>query len=560
MSVVVMGENFSPIRRTIKNNNIFLVTDSNGNILSNNTSGYGLYTDDTRFLSRLELKLNDSDPVILSSSTETGHSSIIIGTNTAIKDNLDNKKQLDQETIQIKRESIIYGALFETITIANYNLSKVGLKLELFFEADFLDIFEVRKLSSVIKGAKTPPACEEDTLKYTYYDTSGATMATEISFIDNQPDSIKGEKVVFDFELEPCEQKIIKYQIKLKSTASLPEKISAYDFNEAFDFSIKNEQEIQKKTALYFSNNEDFNELLQRGYKDINMLTTKAHYGEYVAAGIPWFTTLFGRDSLITARQTLMLNPEIAKNVLITLAKFQGKEDNPWKDEEPGKIPHELRFGELARSNIIPHSPYYGSVDSTALWLILFYDYFKWTNDIELLQNLWPNALACLSWIDENLKITGYASYQKRSAEGLDNQCWKDSYNSNLHEDGSFAKAPLSPVEVQGYTYAAKNRMAELAGIMGDLELQSRLIPSVAEFKKAFHEDYWMEDKQFYALGLDNEKRQMKVIASNPGHCIETGLIDRYYANIVAERFFESDMFSGWGIRTLSKECYSYNP
>lgn len=559
MSVVITGENFSPIRRTIKNNNIFLVTDANGNIVSNNASGYGLYTDDTRFLSRLEFKINNSDAIILSSSTETGHSSIIIGTNGTIKDNISDKI-IEQESVQIKRESIIYGAYFETITIANYNLVPIGVKIDLFFESDFLDIFEVRNISSLIKGTRTPPLYEDGVLKFIYFDTTGATLTTEITFIEESPDTMKYGTATFEFELEPSAKKEIKYQINLRSTASLPEKVCAYDFNEAFEFAIKRDKEIVKSTARYSSNNEDFNELLIRGYKDINMLTTRAHYGEYVAAGIPWFTTLFGRDSLIAARQALMLNPNIAKNVLITLARFQGKEDNPWRDEEPGKIPHEIRFGELARSNIVPHSPYYGSVDATALWIMLLYDYFKWTNDIETLKTLWPNAIACLNWIKSNLRITGYTSYLKRSAEGLDNQCWKDSRSSIVHEDGTWALPPLSLIEPQGYTYAAKTRMAELAQYMDNILLKNSLLESAERFKKKFHKDFWMEDKQFYALGLDKDGKQMKVITSNPGQCIETGLFDIEYSNLIADRFFTPDMFSGWGIRTLSRGCLAYNP
>lgn len=560
MSVTKMGEKFSPIRRTIKNNNIFLVTDGNGNIVSNNTSGYGLYTDDTRFLSRLELKLNDSDGVILSSSTETGHSSIVIGTNTTIHDTLDPERIIPQETVQVKRESIIYGSYFETITITNYNLHTIGLKLDLFCEADFLDIFEVRNIASIVQGKRSEPTYKDGVLSFVYYDTTGATLTTDIEFIDEKPTVKDDGNIVFKFSLEPTHSKVIKYKIRLRSTASFPEKLQAYDFTEAFEKSIIQEREVRDKYAYYLSDNEDFNDLLKRGTKDIRMLITRAHYGEYIAAGIPWFTTLFGRDSLITARQALMLSPDLAKNVLFTLARFQGKEDNPWKDEEPGKIPHEIRFGELARSNIIPHSPYFGSVDATALWLILLYDYFKWTNDVESLNKLWKNAIDCMKWIDHNLKETGYASYSKRSANGLDNQGWKDSHNSNVHADGSLAEAPISLAEVQGYTYDAKLKMAKLAEYMNDISLKEKMLKDAEEFKKRFNKDFWMEDKGFFAQGLDKNGKKMEVITSNPGHCLESGLIDEAYIDKVAERFFEPDMFSGWGIRTLSKYDLSYNP
>jgi glycogen debranching enzyme len=560
MPITKMSEKFSPIRRTIKNNGIFLVTDADGNITDGTTSGYGLYTDDTRFLNKLELKLNDSDSIILSSSTETGHSSIVIATNNVIKDTLDPDRIIPPETVQIKRESIIYGSYFETITLSNYNLYTIGLKIDLFFEADFLDIFEIRKIESVVHRDCSKPVFEKGILKYVYHDTTGATLSTEIEFIEGTPDVVQDGKTVFEFTLEPAEKKVIKYQIRLRSTASLPEKLNAYDFTEAFEKTLKQEQKSREKFALFTSDNEDFNELLARGVKDINMLTTRTHYGEYIAAGIPWFTTLLGRDNLIIARQTLMLCPEIAKNVLFTLARFQGKEENSWRDEELGKMPQEIRFGELARSDIIPHSTYYGAVDTTSLWLMLLYDYYKWTNDTESIKKLWPNALDCIKWIFNNLKITGYASYLKKSTKGLNNQGWKNSDNSNIHADGSLAQSPISPVEVQGYTYAALCKTAELAAFMNDNELEENLLNEALELKKRFNKDFWVEEKQFFAFGLDKDGKQMQSITSNPGHCLETGIIDEEYLNVVIQRFFEPDMFSGWGIRTLSKYDQAYNP
>jgi len=561
MSVTLMGENFNPIRRTIKNNKIFLVTDQNGDIVGGNTSGFGLYADDTRFLSRLELKINNTKPVILSSSSEAGHSSVIIGTNVVMPDNVDPAKKIIQETVQVKRESIIYGDYFETITIANYNLFEIGTKLELFFDADFLDIFEVRNISPIEKGGQKKVIYENDSLKFIYQDITGATLAAEIVFIEETPINIQDGTVLFEFSLGTNAKKEIKYQINLRSTASLSEKLSAYDFNEAFEKAVIDDKNWLESSARFFSNNEDFNEMMTRGSRDINMLRINAHYGEYIAAGIPWFTTLFGRDSIITARQCLLLNPNIAKNTLETLARFQGKEDNPWRDEEPGKILHEIRFGELARSNKIPHSPYYGTVDATPLWIILLYDYFKWTNDRETLDKLWVNALDCLMWMDNYALINnGYASYIKRSPEGLDNQGWKDSWNSNIHKDGSYAEAPIALIEVQGYFYAAKIRLAQLADYKGENNLKLKLLAEAQKFKEKFHRDFWMEDLQFYAMGLDKYGKQMKVISSNPGHCLETGIIDDYYANIIAEKFFTVNMFSGWGIRTLSNEIISYNP
>jgi len=560
MSVNIEGEKFSPVRRTIKHNDIFLVTDSNGNVIGNNDSGHGLYFGDTRFLSRLEFRLNGTLPIVLSSSTETGYSSIVIGTNISLKDNFKPEKIIPQETIQIKRESIIYGSYFETITIENYNLFKAGINLELFFEADFLDIFEVRHISSLQHEPRRQFCSNHNRFVFSYHDITGADLETEIYFNNKHNSAICEDKVSYDFILNPGEKIEIKYQINLKSTAELPKKIIASDFNEAFELLLEDDKLWKKEASLFNTDNEDFKEMLQRSHKDINMLVTKASYGEYIAAGIPWYVTLFGRDSLITARQALMFNPKLAKNVLETLAKFQGNKINPWCDEEPGKILHEIRFGELARSNKIPHSPYYGSVDSTPLWIILLYDYFKWTDDRETLVKLWGPALKCLDWMENFALYNGFACFSQKSDKGLEIQSWKDSNNSHMHSDGSLAQAPIASVEVQGYFYSAKIKMAKLASYMNNFELSIRLANEAKEFKSRFHRAFWMEDMQYYALGLDKYGKQLKVISSNAGHLLETGILEQYYADIVAERLFQKDMFSGWGIRTLSSQCIAYNP
>lgn len=567
MSVNIKDENFSLERRTIKHNDIFLVTDENGNIFSRSSSGYGLYFGDTRFLSRLELKLNGIYPIVLSSSTETGHSSIVIGTNSNINDHFDPEKIIPQETIQIKRESIIYGSYFETITLENFNFFEVGIKLEFFFEADFLDIFEIRNIefkdfdkNNIHKIFDFP---EKNKLHFSYTDTTGAVLGTEIKFINGSlisPTKIENNKVVYEFKLEPASKKIIKYRIDLKSTANLPKKFVAEDFNQALDMVLADEKKLYEKSSCFMADNADFNEMIQRGHKDINMLITKANYGNYIAAGIPWYTTLFGRDSLIAARQCLMLNPDFAKNVLQTLARFQGKKCDEWRDEEPGKILHEIRFGELARGNKVPHSAYYGTVDATPLWIILLYDYYKWTNDTETLEKLWVNALVCIDWMEKYGFYNGFASYIRKSEKGLENQSWKDSNNSHMHKNRTLAEPPIASVEVQGYFYSAMSKMAKLAYFMDNHELSKKLTSEARDFKKRFHEAFWMADEEYYALALDKHGQQLKVISSNPGHLLETGILEQYYAEKIEKRLFQEDMFSGWGIRTLSSDCLSFNP
>lgn len=560
MSVILEGGKFNPVRRTIKRDNIFLVTDEEGNVISDNISGYGLYHGDTRFLSRFELLINNTHPVTLSSSTESGHSSVIIGTNIRIPDNLAPDKFITQETIQIRREGIICGAYFETLTLANYNPVEVGIKLELYFEADFLDIFEVRNVESFIACNIQKSIIKANSLVFEYEDITGALQETEIVFDTRIPGDIQENKVVYELTLPSGHKQELKFHINLKSTALLREKTNATDYTEAFSINMEDTKKWNEKTTKFHTENEDFKEMINRSKSDIHMLNTKAAYGEYISAGIPWYTTLFGRDSIIAARQSLILCPDIARNVLKTLAKFQGKDVDDWREEEPGKILHEVRFGELARSNKIPHTPYYGTVDATPLWLILFYEYFKWTNDIETLETLWDNAMACLSWMDNYGLHNDFAFYKRKSEGGLTNQAWKDSWDAYMHADGTIAKAPISPVEVQGYFYSAKVKMARLAGYLHKHDLAERLLAEAKDLRRRFHAAFWMEDMGYYAHALDKDGKQLKVITSNPGHLLETGILYEEYAQKVANRLFEQDMFSGWGIRTLSYDCIAYNP
>ncbi|HSA06460.1 MAG TPA: glycogen debranching N-terminal domain-containing protein, partial [Candidatus Gastranaerophilales bacterium] len=559
MSVILYGDKYNPIRRTIKHNNIFLVTNEEGNILGGSLSGYGLYLGDTRFLSKFEIRINDSYPLLLSSSTETGDSSIIIGTNLKIADHFNPEEFIPQETIQIKREGIICGAYFKTITIANYNLFKVGIKLELFFDADFLDIFEVRNLETLSAPHEKTVLIESNSLNFQYADITGAFQSTNIIFTSENPQKIEENKVTYEFILPPASKKELKCKINLKSTALLHE-TTAFNFKEALEKNTEESKKWSDKITKFYTDNNDFREMLYRSQKDLNMLQTKTVYGEYISAGIPWFTALFGRDSIIAAKQALLLCPDIAKNVLEALAKFQGTKQDAWREEEPGKILHEIRFGELARSNKIPHSPYYGSIDSTPLWIILLYEYFKWTNDMETVDKLWVNALECLNWMDNYPLYNGFASYKKKSEKGLDNQAWKDSWDSYKHINGDLAEPPISPVEVQGYFYSAKMKMASLANYRGETKLASELYSKTGDFKRNFHRAFWMEHEQYYALGLDKNGNQLQVISSNPGHLLETGILETEYASKVADRILQNDMFNGWGIRTLSYDSRVYNP
>ena len=319
----------------------------------------------------------------------------------------------------------------------------------------------------------------------------------------------------------------------------------------------------RKQCTRYRTSNVQLSDFLERAILDLRMLTAHDDNGtEYLDAGIPWYSALFGRDALITAYQALAVNTDLAWSTLRGLAVLQGKEDDEWREEEPGKILHEVRVGELARADEIPHTPYYGSVDSTPLWLNLLHGAYRWTGDLDSVRELWPNVQAALAWIDEHgdMDGDGYIEYRRRSPGGLENQGWKDSDEAIPHPDGTEARPPIALVEVQGYVYQAKRNIARLARALGEHDLADHLDREAAELKDRFNRDFWMEKEGFYCLALDGEKRQVTTITSNPGHCLWSRIVDDDKASKVVRRLVSPALSSGWGIRTLATRQSAYDP
>ena len=295
-----------------------------------------------------------------------------------------------------------------------------------------------------------------------------------------------------------------------------------------------------RSTTAVATDNELFNLTVSRSVADLRLLVNEgpAEGQRYIAAGVPWFTTLFGRDSIITAIQTLPFRPQVAVETLDVLASLQATEVDEWRDAEPGKILHELRTGETARAGELPHSPYYGSIDSTPLWLILLGETYDWTGDRALVDRLWPNAMAALRWIDEwgDRDGDGFVEYERRSKRGLLNQGWKDSGDAIRDRHGREAKPPIALAEVQGYVYDAKHRLAGLARMRGEVELAVRLDRDADELQRRFEDRFWVEDQRYYAMALDAEKRQADAVGSNAGQCLWTGIVSPAHARDVADR------------------------
>ncbi|MBD2676397.1 MULTISPECIES: amylo-alpha-1,6-glucosidase [Nostoc] len=568
---------------TVKDDDLFLVTDTIGNIsgcsLNDGNPSMGLFCCDTRFLNRLELQIEGRSPVLLSSTAEKGLLLSVLCTNPRIDE------RLRAETVGIRREMVLNGALFEEIEVSNYSTTTISFELSISFDADFVDLFEVRGyerekrgrllrlveptaedgIFSLVNGVspvtKELHASREEFLTLAYQGLDGSVMESRLIFQHRQPDYFKGYTAVWQLELASHETQKLGYRVNMVTNNKSTSTVSApATLGQAKAAEWMEEQHWVQQITRISSDKSIFNRVIERAEEDMYLL--RQSFGKYktVSAGVPWFSTLFGRDSLITASQTLMLNSQIAKETLILLATYQGKTDDEWREEEPGKILHELRLGEMARCQEIPHTPYYGTVDATPLWLMLYAEYYAWTNDHELLELLWPNALAAMEWVDRNTQQTGYLSYYCRSKRGLANQGWKDSGDCIVDHKGELANGPIALCEVQAYVYAAKMRLAEIARMKKRLDLADRWQEEAKNLKVRFNRDFWMEDQDFCALALDGDGKRVDSITSNPGHCLHLGIFTPEKAYSVAERLRAPDMFNGWGIRTLSSLSPAYNP
>jgi glycogen debranching enzyme len=544
----------------VKEGETFLYSDIEGNLDDRVELGLGLYHMDTRFLSHFRLRIAERDPILLSSSAERVYVSHVDLTNPDLY--REDRPAISQHTLNIRRIRAIRGRLYERIRIKNYNPHPIEVDLDLTFGADFADLFEVRGLTRETRGTYDPPTTSERSIEFGYTGEDGVRRRTRIEFgVRPARVEVRGDLVQawFTVHLPAHETTTIPLVVEPVVEDSYP---PPGDFDEVVH-SLRHDYEAwERESAQIRTDNEVFDQLLTRGLRDLRGLYTDLDGAGIIAAGIPWYVAIFGRDTMITSHQMLMLSSRPARESLQVLAGFQGSEVDDWRDKEPGKILHEIRKGELARSGYIPHSPYYGSVDATPWFLILLAQYFRWTNDLGFVKELLPAAEAALEWIDRygDADNDGFVEYRSRSPRGLRNQGWKDAHDSVIHTDGRIAELPIALAEVQAYVYMAKVRMADVYGALGDFERAVRLKDQATVLRRRFHEAFWMEEEGFFAGALDGDKQQVKTIVSNPGHGLYCGIVDARRAEAVARRLFEPDMFSGWGIRTMSKTAAGYNP
>ncbi len=559
-------------RQVIKQEALFLVSGDDGNVYPGTGCGMGLYASDTRFLSALILRLEGEVPTLLSFSAERNYLSQVEYMNQVLT--MPEGPEIPQETIYVSSIRAIANDLREQVRVVNYNPFALKLRLSLEFGADFADIFEVRGMHSQRHGTFLQPKVENgNCLVLSYMGADACFRQTRIRFGEGAPIQMIEVLPTEHFatraivhlllELGPNGgQAEFEYVLSTlhgneKATTGPPQSFMAF----VSELDQAAHRKAETKTQLWASN-AIYHLMLNRSIRDIASLTLDYDTGSFPSAGIPWFTAPFGRDALITAYQTLLLSPEIAKGTLRFLAKHQGKDDNAFRDEEPGKIMHEMRYGELSRLGVVPHTPYYGSVDSTPLFLILLSEVYRWTGDKEFVRELWDAAEGALMWLDAygDLDEDGFVEYQRRSPMGLLVQGWKDSANSVIFPDATLAEGAIALAEVQGYVYAAKKRASELCYLMDLRVLGDRLVREAEELKVAFNVAFWNEAGGFYVEALDGNKRQVDIRTSNPGHALWCGIVADDRIPLLVEQLLAPDMFSGWGIRTMSAECPVYNP
>lgn len=579
--------------QVLKHGNRYLLTDSFGDIHPD-TRGLGLYHGDTRILACSVLRVGGSRPVLLQTSVGANYRGGIQLTNPSADRNPEAKvhptEGLVGRTIGISRERLMGGdGVSERVKVVNHAANPAAVPVELELGADGADIFEVRGYPREARGQLLPVAVTDRRVTFRYVGLDGVERLTHIAFsepaeivegIDHAlPDGSNTGAAVrlrWTLRMGPGETRVLSWTIWCTDRAAAAdpadEPTSAADQAALFpsvprvspDEGAAAYHAWERGTASVDSDHELFNLVIKRSVSDLRLLVNEGP-GEdqrYVSAGVPWFTTLFGRDSLISAFQALAFRPQIAVEILDVLAAYQATHDDAFRDAEPGKILHELRTGEMARSGELPHTPYYGSVDSTPLWLILFGATFDWTGDRAMVERLWPNALAALAWIDTygDRDGDGFVEYERRSDRGLLNQGWKDSRDAIRDRIGREAEAPIALAEVQGYVFDAKRRMARLAAMRGDVELATRLDADADQLATRFEEAFWIEDRRYYAMALDRDKRQSDAIASNAGHCLWSGMVSPERARDVVEQLLRPAMFSGWGIRTYAADQPGYNP
>jgi len=542
--------------RTLKYGDTFVVLDGRGDIGAVSGESSGLFHRDTRHLSRLELLVNDAPPLLLGSNLRDDNLAFFVDlTNPDLMDG--QRIVLEKDRVHILRAIFLWrDTAYQRFGVRNYGDQAVDLRFSILFENDFADLFEVRGTHRDRRGTATAVRKSGDQVLLVYHGLDEKTRRTALNF-DPPPDLLTTNAAVYSLHLEPGAARSIFLAVSCDKAEQRP-----LPFLRGLIAARREMREQTRDRTSVETSNDRFNEILCRSAADLAMLMTDTPQGRYPYAGIPWYSTTFGRDGLITALQMLWWSPEVARGVLRRLAAYQAKTTDPLADAEPGKILHEMRGGEMAALREVPFGLYYGSVDSTPLFVLLAGLYAERTGDIETIVELWPNIEAALRWIDGpgDPDGDGFVEYARASEQGLANQGWKDSHDAIFHADGRLAEGRIALVEVQGYVYAAKRMAARCARRIGLADAGLKLDAEADRLAERFEAAFWCPELETYALALDGAKQPCRVLTSNAGQVLFTGIAAAHRAAHVAKGLLRPNFFSGWGIRTVATGEARFNP
>jgi glycogen debranching enzyme len=554
--------------RVLKEGDTFAVFNRFGDVERFGSGGeLGLYYRDTRYLSWFSLSMETDRPLLLSSSIREDNGLLAVDLmNTDLLRG--DQVAIPRGTVHIFRSGVVWRETFyQRIRVHNYGSHSVELKFLLQFAADFADIFEVRGMQRERRGRDLPAEVTGETVLLGYRGLDNRLCRTRLVF-DPPPGELTEGKAEYATHLQFGESAqyycAVSCELNLSGEDAQRRKPGreSLSYGEAANAATEALKGARSEEPEVYTSNEQLNDWLNRSIADLHMMRTETRHGPYPYAGVPWFSTPFGRDGIITALECLWFNPTLARGVLTYLAATQAEKKNDEQDAEPGKILHETRSGEMAALGEVPFGCYYGSIDATPLFVMLAGAYYERTGDLAFARSIWPNVERALDWIERfgDLDGDGFIEYARRSHHGLVQQGWKDSVDSVFHADGELAEAPIALCEVQGYVYAAKNAAAGLARVLGGEEQAARLTSEAESLRQHFEERFWCEDISTYALALDGKKRPCRVRTSNAGHCLFTGIASKERAERVAATLTNDESFSGWGIRTVASSEARYNP
>lgn len=547
-------------RLVLKHGDSFGVFDNYGDAISGPGSAEGLYYRDTRHLSNFSVTVEGARPMLLSSTLRDDNATLTCDlTNPDLFVDPERLK-IEHDLIHLRRSRFLWRAgCFERLSIRNFDNRRRRIQVAIAFAADFADLFEVRGAHRKRRGETEKPEIDEVGVTLSYVGLDKRKRSTTLRF-DPKPTSLSANRAVYALDLDPRESRSIFIEIDCRHEGSTLPPMRAFFIG--LRDARRELRAASSRAASIETSNDIFNEAARRNIADLYMLMTRVPEGLYPYAGIPWFSAVFGRDAIITALEMLWVDPSIARGVLGHLAATQAVQTDPEADAEPGKILHEARHGEMANLGEVPFGRYYGSIDSTPLFVMLAGEYLERTGDVETVRRLWPNIEAALNWIERygDRDGDGFVEYERRTGQGLANQGWKDSHDAIFHADGRLAEGPIALVEVQAYVYAAWRAAEQIAARLADAKRADAFREKAEALRARFDDRFFDQALDTYILALDGDKKPCRVRASNAGHALFTGIAYPERADSVVRTLMGSSCFCGWGIRTVASSEARYNP